>query len=386
MSTIFINAVSVASRIGMSMDQTRSVLAGSGMPRPDTPFDLINGVSTLAAGLPEPLATGLAGRTRTNRIQSHLLGGIADELDAMKATTPPDRIGVVIGTSTTGIEEGLTPLKSRLDSGQWDPDYEFSDQELGDTARFLADQIGALGPVWTVSTACTSGGKALASAARLLNAGLADAVVCGGVDSLAALTLNGFAALDSVSPTACAPFSANRCGINIGEGGALFILSHAPGPWRLAGWGESSDAYHMSSPQPDGEGAEIALQQAMQRAGVNVGQIGFIHLHGTATPLNDQMESRLVSRLFGPDTPCASTKGMTGHTLGAAGAVQGALNLMALDDQIYPPHVYDGEYDPELPTIRLTRPQERADQPVDHILSTSYAFGGSNVALVFARG
>lgn len=385
MSAIYINAMSMASRLGMSVAETRATLAGDQPPRPDQPFELLNGTSTVAAALPGELSTK-TGDTRTNQIQAHLLAEMSEELDALKARIAPDRIAVVVGTSTTGIEEGGEALKRKLGSGDWPAGFAFSNQELGDTAAFLAGLIGAKGPAWTVSTACTSGGKALAAAARLLNAGLADAVVCGGVDSLAALTLNGFAALDSVSPEACAPFSANRQGINIGEGGALFILSREAGPWRLTGWGESSDAYHMSSPHPEGEGAEVALQQAMLRAGLEASGVGFIHMHGTATPLNDQMESRLVNRLFGAETPCASTKGMTGHTLGAAGAIQAALNLMALDDQIYPPHVFDGAYDPDLPPVRLTQWKERADAALDTILSASYAFGGSNVALMFARG
>ena len=201
---------------------------------------------------------------------------------------------------------------------------------------------------------------------------------------LSRLTLNGFSALDSVSPEACLPFSANRNGINIGEGGALFVLSREPSRWRLSGWGETSDAYHMSSPHPDGVWAEKAMRQAMTMAQISQDEVDFLHMHGTATRLNDAMEATLVNRVFGDATPCASTKGATGHTLGAAGAVQAALNLIAMEAGTYPPHVYDGAYDPALAPVRLTQCSETADAPLRHVLSASYAFGGSNIVLAMS--
>ncbi|MBB34039.1 MAG: beta-ketoacyl-[acyl-carrier-protein] synthase II [Hirschia sp.] len=386
MTEIYIQDFSVASRLGMDVTSTRETLTAGHLIRPDTPFDLLDGSTTLAAALPEALAPDLAGRTRTNRILSHLLKPIEAGLDALKGQYGAHRIGTIIGTSTTGIEEGVAPLEDRLKSGTWSQDYVFSDQELGDTAAFLAQQAGVDGPAYTVSTACTSGAKSMTSAARLIQAGIIDAAICGGVDSIARLTLNGFNALDSISPVACLPFSANRRGINIGEGGALFLLSRTPSAYRLAGWGESSDAYHMSSPHPEGVGAETAMRQAMQMGGISAGQVDFIHLHGTATPLNDAMEATMIHRLFGDGPPCASTKGSTGHTLGAAGAIQAALNLIAMDAEVYPGHVFDGEYDPDLPAIRLSVPGERPHKPLEYILSASYAFGGSNIALTLARG
>jgi len=180
--------------------------------------------------------------------------------------------------------------------------------------------------------------------------------------------------------------SVNRRGINIGEGGALFIVSKTPGPYRILSSGETSDAYHMSSPDPTGQTAEKAIRTALIRADLKETDIDFIHLHGTATQLNDQMESRLMHRMFGDGVPCASTKGMAGHTLGAAGAVQAAINFLSMESGYLPPHVFDGERDPDLPMIRLAELQEKAGKPIDHILSASYAFGGSNVAVVMARG
>ena len=385
MTQIFIQDFSVASRMGMNVEQTRAALLSGEILRPNTPFKLMDGTSTVVAELPEPLEPGLVGVTRTNRILSHLLEPLTEPIEELKAKFGPERIGVVLGTSTTGIEEAVEPLRRRLQSSAWEDSYDFVHQELGDTSAFLAKQVEVTGPAYTVSTACTSGSKAIASAARLIQAGVIDAAICGGVDSLAQLTVNGFHALDSISPEACQPFSANRRGINIGEGGALFLISSDPAAYRLAGWGESSDAYHMSSPHPEGAGAEIAMHAAMDMAGVTPGDIDFIHMHGTATPLNDAMESTMVNRLFGDETPCASTKGVTGHTLGAAGAVQAALNLIAMDAGGYPGHVFDGDYDPALQSVRLTSPGEKPAQLLERTISASYAFGGSNIALVLTR-
>ena len=386
MKAVYIQDFSVASRLGMDVAQTRETMLAGRVVRPDKPFELIGGMATVAAALPSELSSDFTGRTRTNRILSHLLSPLRETISKQLERFGSDRVAVVIGTSTTGIEEAIAPLENRLSSGSWDNDYAFSDQELGDTAQFLASAVEIDGPTYTISTACTSGAKAMASASRLIQAGIVDAAICGGVDSLSRLTLNGFNALDSISPQACIPFSVNRRGINIGEGGALFVLSSEPADYKLAGWGESSDAYHMSSPHPEGAWAELAVREALDKAKLSTEAVDFIHLHGTSTPLNDQMESRLVNRVFGAQTPCASTKGMTGHTLGAAGALQAAFNLIAMETNVFPAHVYDGEFDPDLPSIRLTSPGERSTLPIDHTISASYAFGGSNIALVFARG
>jgi 3-oxoacyl-[acyl-carrier-protein] synthase-1 len=222
----------------------------------------------------------------------------------------------------------------------------------------------------------------MAAGARLIEADLCDAVVCGGVDSLCELTLNGFAALDSLSSRPCNPMSANRDGLNLGEGAALFVLTKEPSRFRLAGFGESVDGHHMSAPDPEGKGAEAAMRAAFAMAGEKPQAIDFVHLHGTATPLNDQMEAHVVDRLLGQDVPCASTKPLTGHTLGAAGAVQAALCLLAMERGQLPPHVWDGARDPGLPPIRLAQAGETGT--LKRILSASYAFGGNNAALVLA--
>lgn len=321
-------------------------------------------------------------QTRTNRIVAHCLAPLTSTIERAKARYGADRVGVLVGTSTSGIGEGGEAMKAKLESGRWPASFNLGRQQLGDSARFAARELSVEGPYYVVSTACTSGARAMAAGARLIEAGLCDVVVCGGVDSLCDLTLNGFAALDSLSDAPCNPMSANRNGLNLGEGGAFFVLTREASRFRLAGWGESVDGHHMSAPDPEGKGAEAAMRGALAMAGESAGAIDFVHLHGTATPLNDQMEAGVVDRLLGCEVPCASTKPLTGHTLGAAGAVQAALCLMAMERGQTPPHVWDGVRDPALPPIRLAGTGETGT--LKRVLSASYAFGGNNAALVLA--
>ncbi len=209
----------------------------------------------------------------------------------------------------------------------------------------------------------------------------------GGCDSLCELTVNGFDALESMSPDICQPFSANRNGINIGEGVALFLMLRDEASIRVLGVGESSDAYHMSAPEPEGKGAELAIRAALANAKIDPGQVGYINLHGTATAKNDEMESRVVNRVFGPDVSCSSTKSQIGHTLGAAGAQEIGLCWLLLDamndKRQLPEHLWDGMADPELATIGLTSKNVAWDQGV--FMSNSFAFGGSNVSVIIGR-
>jgi 3-oxoacyl-[acyl-carrier-protein] synthase-1 len=229
----------------------------------------------------------------------------------------------------------------------------------------------------------------MASAARLINMGLCDAVVTGGVDSLCAFTVAGFASLDSVSAAQCNPLSARRNGINIGEGAALFLMSREPACVALRGWGESSDAHHMSAPDPSGKGAATAIRKALDRAGIAPSQIDYVNLHGTATVQNDAMESRVVHELLGGEVMISSTKPFTGHALGAAGAIEAALCWLAMQDNNadgkLPPHLWDGEVDPSLPVLHTIDAGMRLGQPVRWCLSNSFAFGGANAVLVFGR-
>jgi 3-oxoacyl-[acyl-carrier-protein] synthase-1 len=342
------------------------------------------------AALPAVDHLPLHERSRNNQLALAALAQIRPEVDAAIARFGADRVGIVIGTSTSGIAESESALREHAASGKLPAHYHYGQQELGSAAAMLAATLGTSGPAYVHSTACASSSKAMASAARLLNMGICDAVVCGGVDSLCAFTVAGFAALESVSEARCNPLSANRKGINIGEGAALFLMTREPAAVSLRGWGESSDAHHMSAPEPSGKGASIAIEKALARAGIEASQIGYINLHGTATPQNDAMESRAVHALFGDTVPVSSTKAFTGHALGAAGAIEAALCWLAMQednpDGLLPPHLWDGAGDPALPQLNVVAPGTRLGRPLEWALSNSFAFGGANAVVVFGRG
>jgi 3-oxoacyl-[acyl-carrier-protein] synthase-1 len=259
-------------------------------------------------------------------------------------------------------------------------------------ATFLADWLGLSGPAYCLSTACTSSARALLSAHRLLQQGPCDAVLCGGVDSLCRLTLNGFSALEAVSAERCNPFSFNRQGINIGEGAALFLMTkelmtREQTSIALLGGGASSDAYHISAPQPQGLGAQQAMRKALAAAGVTAEQIDYLNLHGTATAHNDAMESLAVQALFPQGVPCSSTKPLTGHALGAAGALEAAFCWLSLSpynsDNLLPPHLWDGQAEDRLPHLQLVAQGTRlAHKPQRRLMSNSFAFGGNNLSLI----
>ncbi|MBR5939834.1 MAG: beta-ketoacyl-ACP synthase [Neisseriaceae bacterium] len=316
---------------------------------------------------------------------------IRDYIDEVIEKYGKNRIAVVIGTSTGGIETNLPVFQTVANGGGWaDTPIEQDMQVLSSPADFLRDALGLTGLTYGISTACTSGSRAIITAARLLKADLCDAVICGGTDMLSALTLNGFDSLSVLSNGIANPFSKNRNGINIGEAAALFVANKDGVGLPLLGYGVSSDAYHMSSPHPDGLGAEIAFAAALKNAQLSANEIGWINLHGTGTIHNDAMESRAVSRVFGNATPATSTKPLTGHTLGAAGALEAAF-LWGIVSQEYnpdgrlPPHIFDGELDPELPPINLTLSGSRFTQKRRIAASSSFAFGGNNTVLIIGE-
>lgn len=324
-------------------------------------------------------------QSRNNQLALAVYHQIQKRVDEAIKNYGAERVGVVIGTSTSGISDAENAIQSYVEGNGLPENYHYRIQEMANTAEFIATLSGALGPVYAVSTACSSGAKALASAKRLITAGLCDVVIAGGVDTLCKLTLQGFSALEAVSKSICNPFSQNRNGINIGEAGALFIVSANPEGVKLSGVGESSDAHHISAPEPEGTGAERAMRMALADAGLKADDIDYVNLHGTATPLNDQMESRAVSRVFPASVLCSSTKPMTGHTLGAAGAVEAAICWLTLmDNAVLPVHHWDGNADPELPELNFVT-RQHTSTPVRRVLSNSFAFGGNNVALVMER-
>ena len=324
-------------------------------------------------------------RSRNNAVLAAALAEIRPQVDAAIARFGPRRVAIVLGVSTAGVEEGERASRMWQAEGRWPEGFDYALQEMGNAAEWLAGELGTCGPAHVISTACSSGAKALISGARLLNAGLVDAVVAGGVDALCEFTIAGFSALESVSAARCNPMSANRSGINIGEGAALFLMGRDAGPLRLAGWGEGSDAHHMSAPDPTGHGAVTVMQQALARAGLAAGDIDYVNLHGTATPLNDAMESAAVAQVLGHGVATSSTKPLTGHALAAAGAIEAALGWLTLVDNPsgrLPPHWWDGATDPALPALHLVAPGESLGRAPRHVLSNSFAFGGSNAALL----
>jgi len=343
-------------------------------------------LGAVRAELPSVEHLPLQQRSRNNALLLAALAQIRGQVDAAIARHGAGRIGVVLGTSTSGVGESEAAIAALARDGQLPAGFHVEQQELGSPAAMLADLLGLGGPRYVVSTACSSGAKALASGARLLKAGLCDAVLVGGVDALCGMTVAGFTALDSVDPARCRPMSATRSGINIGEGAALFVLSREPSPVRLSGWGESSDAHHISAPEPSGRGALAAMREALQRAGLAPADIGYLNLHGTATPQNDAMESRAVAELFGLGLPCSSTKPLTGHALGAAGAIEAAIAwLTVAGDGRLPVHHFDGQRDAELPPIALVAPGRRLPEAPRHVMSNSFAFGGNNAALILSH-
>ncbi|QYJ89709.1 beta-ketoacyl-[acyl-carrier-protein] synthase family protein [Shewanella halotolerans] len=331
---------------------------------------------------------------RNNQLLQRAAEQIAPAVEAAKTQYGADRIGIVLGTSTSGIARGEKALAYRAEHGVLPADYLYSKQELGNSCDFLQHYFDLAGPCYTVSTACSSSAKVFASAKRLLLADVCDMVIVGGADSLCKLTLNGFHSLESVSKAHCQPFSRNRDGINIGEGAALFTLTLGKAELMLAGVGESSDAHHISSPHPEGDGAVVAIEMALTDAAIAPSRVGYINLHGTATIKNDAMESRALLKVFGKQLPpVSSTKPLTGHALGAAGALEAAFCLLLLSDlnreHGLPPQVGDQEWDgdnPALPFVSQGHSTRPENARLEYVMSNSFAFGGSNASIIFCRG
>lgn len=339
--------------------------------------------------LPSMAAWPITQRSRNNQLALAALAQIRPAVDAAIARFGADRIGIVIGTSTSGVAAAESALRQYAVDETLPEEFHYSQQEMGSPASMLSIELGISGPAYVHSSACASSAKAMASAARLLNMGLCDAVLTGGVDTMCAFTVAGFSALESVSSTQCNPLSVNRKGINIGEGAALFLMTREPAAVALRGWGESSDGHHISAPDPAGGGARLSIAQALQRAGIAASEIDYINMHGTATVQNDAMESRVIQDMFGEHVAVSSTKPFTGHTLGAAAAIEAAICWLAMQDDnadgILPPHLWDGEKDASLPSLNVVAAGTRLGRPVRWALSNSFAFGGSNATLVFGR-
>jgi 3-oxoacyl-[acyl-carrier-protein] synthase-1 len=346
-------------------------------------------VGKIVHDLPEIRESFGADNSRNNRLLLAAVEEIRTDIQQEIQRWGSSRIGVVLGTSTSGIGEGESAVQWNLDQGVWPEGYHYRKQEIGRIATFLSEYLELAGPAFTVSTACTSSGRALMSARNLLRHDLCDAVITGGVDSLCKLTVNGFSALEAISQDICNPMSINRNGINIGEGAALFILRREPSHVKLMGAGESSDAFHISSPDPQGRGAKAAMRAALEDAFLMPEELNYVNLHATATLKNDEMESQAMDRIFPNSIPCSGTKPLTGHTLGAAGAIELAFCWLTINREfnpelLLPPHRWDGEVDPSLPDLSLVKEGDMITGDMSRIvcMSNSFAFGGSNVSLI----
>jgi 3-oxoacyl-[acyl-carrier-protein] synthase-1 len=329
---------------------------------------------------------------RNNRLMLAAIVQIRAAIDEAIRRHGRSRVGVVLGTSTSGMAEQESARVHRAGAGEWPTGSHYRQWEIGSLSDHAALALGVTGPAYTIATACSASAKVFASGRRLLEAGVCDAVVVGGADTLCRMTVSGFSSLEAISRGLCNPFSRNRDGINIGEGAAAFLMTRDQAPVSLLGSGECSDAHHISAPDPEGKGAHQAMRLALEDAALHPDEVAYINLHGTGTPLNDSMEAEAIATLFGPSTPCSSTKAMIGHALGAAGACEAAFVWLTLNPQYnpdnrLPPHLWDGVADPGMPAIQLAAAGALFDdRGRTAMLSNSFAFGGNNVALAFGRG
>ena len=394
MRPVALSHFTATSCIGRGLEETlAALLAGRGGLAPcafetvrlETHVGEVPGVDTVR--VPPPLARF---DCRNNRLA--LLGlsqdGFADAVAASAAHWGAGRIGVFLGTSTSGMLQTELAYRRRDAAGALPADFDYAGTHNAySLAAFVRALLGLDGPAAVVSTACSSSAKVFGSAWRMIETGLIDAAVVGGVDSLCLTTLYGFHSLQLVARAPCKPFDVARDGISIGEATAFVLLERCAdetpaGTVLLTGIGESSDAYHMSSPHPEGLGARQAMQRALSLAALAPGDIDYINLHGTGTVSNDSAEGRAVVSVFGQSAVASSTKGATGHTLGAAGALEAIVCALALRHGLLPGGVNTTRPDPSLGFEYLCESRRR---PLRRALSNSFGFGGSNCSLVLQR-
>lgn len=316
---------------------------------------------------------------RCNRILLYCVEQIKDKIDAAVTRYGNDRVGIVIGTTNSGVDE--YELSGDIDHSQ-----------IGNPAGFLHKFLGLNGYYSGVSTACTSGIKAFSTAKKLLDNNVCDAVIAGAADALCKMPVFGFHSLEVLSDKPSIPFSKNRNGINIGEGAGVFLLEKEPDSKSsvlLCAIGETSDAYHCATPDPEGVQAAKAIEKALSDSGLNAEDISYINLHGTGTISNDLMEANAVYKVFKNSVPVSSTKSQTGHCLGASAAVEAALCCAMLDDAVNRdgyllPHKFDGEYDDKLPQLSLVKYGQKSDK-IKYVMNNSFGFGGSNAVMILGK-
>lgn len=384
--TIYINDYAITSALGFGVDETRKNLFSRISPGMVLTEKYSSGrplyLGQVIDVLPDLAKTQLKHRSRNNQLLLASFNQVEDRFAQLSSRVEKNRIGIIIGSSTSGISDEEEFFPFLLENHKFPDSFDLAQRLFCSPANFLAEKLGISGPTYGISTACTSSAKAIISGARLLKSGMVDLVIAGGVDTLCKFTIAGFTSIESVSEDRCNPLSANRSGINIGEGSALFLLSREPGEISIAGWGESSDGYHISAPDPEGNGGEVAIKSALNMANKRCSEIDYINLHGTGTNHNDSMESKLISRM-GFGCPVSSTKALTGHTLGAAGAIEAAISCLAMNGDGYlPPHIWDEVQDPALPQLNLS---SRLPTPPKVVMTNNFAFGGNNTSLILEK-
>jgi 3-oxoacyl-[acyl-carrier-protein] synthase-1 len=374
--------------LGTTREQILGALAAgrTGLAPPDpsllsAPLGFETAVGAVPGPLPE-LPRELQPRsTRLAQFGLQLVQQLDEPLRRARERWRPERIALLLGTSTAGAATTERAYRAFVTEGRFPGGYDFRLQHTyGAVLDVLRALTGACGPALMVSTACTSGAKPFATARRWIAADLIDAALVGGIDTLCNLTLHGFHALQALDREPCRPFGEGRRGISIGEGGALALVERS-GEARVLveGVGETSDAYHISAPHPQGAGALAAMGAALEQAGLRPAEVDHVNAHGTGTRLNDSAEAQAIAAVFGPEVPVVSTKGYTGHTLGAAGAIEFAFAACAVEEGWIPASLGAERRDPE---IALRLPSARTAGSFRHVLSNSFAFGGNNVSLL----
>lgn len=384
---IFVQDFSVICSLGKNKIETRKNLKNNDSPglreRTDLLLDQMGAYfGCCDENLPEIPDALSEMKSRNNQLLLSCYLAEKENFQKVLERYDSSKVAVILGTSTSGSSEADEYIGYCL-KGKY-LNFQGTQQELGSPALFLSSYLNLSGPAFCISTACTSSTRTFISAAKMLNAGIIDAAIVGGVDTLARMPINGFNALKSLSIQTCRPFANDRSGITIGEGAALFLLTRETGPIQLLGFGETSDGYHMTAPRADGLCAAEAMKEALERAKIEPGDIGYVNLHGTGTQLNDASEMNAMKQVFSDKVPCSSTKNLTGHTLGAAGAVEAAILCLLLTEETpsIPPQGEDpSSYQPaDIRTGLILQPTLLNKKPM---MTNNFAFGGNNASLIF---
>jgi len=384
---VFVNQLTLTSALGAGMDSMReslrderSGLTDRGWPGSDVECFL--GI----ADIPSELCVPAQRESRNNRLVEYALqqDGFIDHVAACVSKHGADRVGLVMGSSTSSVDRTEQAYAAMLED-QGEPAFadHFVQPETHNPhapGDYAALRLGIAGPCMTISAACASSAKVFAVAQRWLDQGWVDAVVVGGADSLCLSVIYGFHSLQLIAASPCRPFSPDRQGISLGEAAGFALLSTEPAQVQLLGVGESCDAYHMSSAHPEGLGATLSMQRALQAAGLTIDDIDYVNLHGTGTRANDETEARACSGMAGENTLFSATKGWTGHALGAAGIVESVLSINALLTGFVPGTMNTEQCEPELPVML-----ESQQRQISTVLSNSFGFGGNNCSVVFGQ-